>query len=208
MEGYTVFVLMSLALIITPGADVALVTKNTLSHGKKGGMAAVFGITAGVLVHMLAAALGISAIIAQSALLFEIVRYIGACYLVFLGVQSLISLRKGRHQADTTGNKNETQNAPSGFRQGLLSNVLNPKVAVFFLTFLPQFVNPAENTFSQIFLMGITYAVLGLLWLTLYIWLIDAMRTMFHKPATQKTFQGITGTLLIAMGLKLAMEDR
>jgi RhtB (resistance to homoserine/threonine) family protein len=205
---YTVFVLMSLALIITPGADVALVTKNTLTYGKKGGMATVFGITAGIVVHMLAAALGISAIIAQSALLFTVVKYIGAVYLVYLGIQSFLSLRKKEQQPEAEVRPSDRENVPSGFRQGLLSNVLNPKVAIFFLTFLPQFVTSKESAFSQIVMMGSTYAVLGLIWLFIYIWLIEAMRTMFRKPATIKAFQGITGAMLITMGVKLALEKQ
>lgn len=206
LENYWLFVIMSLALVITPGADVALVTKNTLSLGKRGGLATVFGITAGTLVHMLAAALGISAIIAQSAALFEIIKYIGAIYLIYLGIQSLLSLRRSSPLAhmEDGGRKNSR----SGFCQGLVSNVFNPKVAIFFLTFLPQFIVPGEHNLMQIVIMGLTHAVLGIIWLTIYIYLINAMRSLFQRSSTHKLFQGVTGTMLLGMGIKLALEKR
>lgn len=206
LENYWLFVIMSLALIIMPGADVALVTKNTLTLGKRGGMATVFGITAGTLVHMLAAALGISAIIAQSAALFEIIKYIGAIYLIYLGVQSLLSLRKSAPLPPVV--ENGRKNSGSGFAQGLVSNVFNPKVAIFFLTFLPQFIVPGEHNLMQILIMGVTHAVLGVIWLTIYIYLIDAMRSLFQSQATHKVFQGVTGTMLLGLGIKLALEKR
>jgi len=205
---FGVFVLMSLAIIITPGSDVALVTKNTLTHGKRGGIITVLGITAGVVVHILAAALGISAIIAQSAMLFTVIKYIGAVYLVYLGIQSLRSLRNKASRSEPAGQESEPAHGLSSFRQGLLSNVFNPKVAIFFLTFLPQFITTTETAFSQILLMGSTYAVLGIVWLFIYVWLIEAMRTFFRKPAAHKAMQGVTGTMLVAMGVTLALDKR
>lgn len=204
LDHYLVFVVMSLVLIITPGADVALVTKNTLSSGKKGGIATVLGVNTGILVHMLAAALGISAIIAKSAMLFDIIKYAGAIYLIYLGIQSLLSLRKGN--AAFAVSTAEEQKKTSGFYQGLITNVFNPKVALFFLTFLPQFIDRSESALPQIILMGLTYAVLGIIWLILYVHLIHSMRSLFQSKTTHKVFQGVTGTLLTGLGIKLALE--
>jgi RhtB (resistance to homoserine/threonine) family protein len=206
MENYLLFVAMAMLLIITPGADFALVTKNTLTYGKKGGMATALGISAGILVHTLAAALGISAILAQSALLFEIVKYAGAAYLIYLGIQSLWSVKK---TAPKTEKKEETPlSGRSAFSHGLLTNVLNPKVAIFFLTFLPQFVDPNEYVFGQIIGMGVTYAVLGFLWLFFYTVLLQSLRSLFQRPATYQVLQGFTGLAMIGMGVKLALEKR
>jgi RhtB (resistance to homoserine/threonine) family protein len=206
MENYLLFVAMAMLLIITPGADFALVTKNTLTYGKKGGMATALGISAGILVHTLAAALGISAILAQSALLFEIVKYAGAAYLIYLGIQSLWSVKK---TVPKTEKKEETPlSGRSAFSHGLLTNVLNPKVAIFFLTFLPQFVDPNEYVFGQIIGMGVTYAVLGFLWLFFYTVLLQSLRSLFQRPATYQVLQGFTGLAMIGMGVKLALEKR
>ncbi|ENQ3079165.1 LysE family translocator [Bacillus sp. WLY-B-L8] len=204
---YYLFVTMSIFLIILPGPDTGLVTQNTMLHGKQGGMKTVFGILSGLSIHTLAAVLGISAILVKSAFLFSIFKYIGAIYLIYLGCVSLWSLRKTGKQTEDSTVKNKYQGA-SCFRQGFLTNLLNPKVAIFFLTFLPQFIQHDGNTFFQLFIMGMTYTVLTFLWFILYIYLINAIRTWMKKPSTERAIQGISGFVLLAFGIKLALEKR
>ncbi|MCX2825141.1 LysE family translocator [Bacillus pseudomycoides] len=206
VENYLLFIIMSICLIILPGPDTAMATKNTLTSGKIGGVKTVFGTCIALLIHTLAAVIGLSAIIVKSALLFSIFKYVGAIYLVYLGIKALLSL-KSKNSIDTNElpMKRADENS-SCFRQGFLTNLLNPKVAVFFLTFLPQFLNPNHNTFIQFLTMGLTYLVLTVIWFAFYIFLIDKISVFMKKPATQIYIQGLTGIVLIGFGIKLAFE--
>ncbi|WP_459503123.1 LysE family translocator [Bacillus sp. C1] len=206
MENYFLFIIMSICLIILPGPDTAMATKNTLTSGKMGGVKTVFGTCIALLIHTLAAVIGLSALIVKSAFIFSIFKYVGAIYLVYLGIQALLSL-KSKNSPDIHeipiqhGDKNS-----SCFRQGFLTNLLNPKIAVFFLTFLPQFLNPNHNTLVQFLIMGLTYLVLTVIWFAFYIFLIDKISIFMKKPTTQRYVQGITGIVLIGFGIKLAFE--
>lgn len=154
-----VFILMSILLIILPGPDTGLVTQNTLTNGKNGGLKTVFGVASGLMIHTLAAVFGLSAILVKSALLFSAFKYIGAIYLIYLGLMSLWALKK-KKEVSIEGDKQSLNKNKSNFRQGFLTNLLNPKVAVFFLTFLPQFLIPGNQPFLQLLAMGFTYTVL------------------------------------------------
>lgn len=207
MEHYTLFLVMAVLLILTPGADTGLVTRNTLAYGKSGGGSTALGTSTGILVHTLAASLGLSAILAKSAMMFEVIKYIGAIYLLYLGIVSLIAARKNK-SAPTVAEADIRKNSKSCFRQGVLTNVLNPKVAVFFLTFLPQFLDPARKPFLQLLGMGVTYAVLLVVWLFIYVYFISHIRQWMSKPSVLRSFEGITGFVLIGFGIKLALEKR
>lgn len=207
MGQYALFVAASILLILMPGPDTGLVTSNTLSHGKKGGMETVIGITLGLVIHTLSAVVGLSAVIVKSALLFEAFKYIGAVYLLYLGFLSLRSCKNKEH-VSLDQDQNKANKGKSCFRQGFLTNVLNPKVAVFFLTFLPQFVETKYNTFMQFLGMGITYTLLTIVWFFLYIYLIEYIREWMKKPSTQRMLQGATGLVLVMFGIKLAFEKR
>lgn len=204
MENYFLFVLMSVCLIILPGPDTAIATKNTISSGKMGGVKTVFGTCTALLIHTLATVIGLSAIIVKSAFLFSIFKYGGAIYLIYLGIQAMRTMKKNDIPNDFI-TKNKYENTPF-FRQGFLTNLLNPKVAVFFLTFLPQFVNPNQNPMTQFMIMGITYLILTALWFAFYILLLDKISIFMRKPTTQKYMQGFTGVILIGFGIKLAFE--
>ncbi|WP_174524249.1 LysE family translocator [Neobacillus soli] len=197
---------MCIFLIILPGPDTAMATRNTLSIGKSGGFKTVFGTCCALFIHTFAAVIGLSAIIVKSALLFSIFKYVGAVYLVYIGFKTLWSLRKNDAVEGQDTNIESKYGQKSCFRQGFLTNLLNPKVAIFFLTFLPQFVNPESNTFFPFLIMGITYTVLTALWFFLYIYLINQISAFMKKPSTQKVVQGITGFALLGFGLKLALE--
>lgn len=206
MENVYLFVLMCIFLIILPGPDTAIATKNTLTVGKSGGLKTALGTCCALLIHTSAAVFGLSAIIVKSALLFSLFKYVGAIYLIYLGVKTLWSLRR-REEAATVDVNTKSQFAnTSCFKQGFLTNILNPKVAVFFLTFLPQFVDHGSNTFIPFLLMGITYTVLTAIWFFLYVLLINQVSAFMKKPKSQKIIEGITGTVLVGFGIKLALE--
>jgi len=206
MENYFLFIIMCICLIILPGPDTAMATKNTLVAGKIGGVKTVFGTCVALLIHTLAAVIGLSALIVKSALLFSIFKYVGAVYLVYIGIKALLAVKSTE---DLTTNEvpiNNENKHTSCFRQGFLTNLLNPKVAVFFLTFLPQFLNQNHNTFIQLLVMGLTYLILTVIWFAFYIFLIDKISAFMKKPKTQRYIQGVTGIVLIGFGIKLAFE--
>ena len=206
MDNFSLFVLMSILLIILPGPDTAIATRNTLSVGKLGGLKTALGTCCALLIHTSAAVFGLSAVIVKSALLFSIFKYVGAVYLIYLGIKTLWSLRK-KENADALemNSKNNFENT-SCFKQGFFTNILNPKVAVFFLTFLPQFVDTESNTLIPFLIMGTTYTVLTAIWFFLYVYLINQISAFMKKPKSQKMIEGITGTILIGFGIKLALE--
>ncbi|HDR7795734.1 TPA: LysE family translocator [Bacillus luti] len=206
IENYLLFIIMSICLIILPGPDTAMATKNTLVAGKVGGVKTVLGTCVALLIHTLAAVIGLSALIVKSALLFSIFKYVGALYLIYIGIKALLAVKnKGSLDTEDVSINNDNEHA-SCFRQGFLTNLLNPKVAVFFLTFLPQFLNPNHNTFIQLLIMGLTYLVLTVIWFAFYIFLIDKISAFMKKPKTQSYIQGLTGVVLIGFGIKLALE--
>ncbi|MGX6445748.1 LysE family translocator [Neobacillus sp. K501] len=206
MENFYLFVLMCFFLIILPGPDTAIATKNTVTVGKAGGLKTALGTCCALLIHTSAAVLGLSAIIVKSALLFSILKYVGAVYLIYMGVKALWSLKKKEIAASAEINSKRQFVNKSCFKQGFLTNILNPKVAVFFLTFLPQFVDPGSNTFLPFLIMGITYTVLTAIWFLLYVYLINQISAFMKKPKTQNIIEAITGTVLIGFGIKLALE--
>lgn len=206
MENFYLFLITCIFLVILPGPDTAIMTKNTLTVGKQGGFKTMLGICCALSIHTLTAIVGLSAIIAKSALLFSIFKYVGAVYLIYLGIKSLWTLRnKEKAETSETFAENKYKNK-SSFKQGFFTNLLNPKIAVFFLTFLPQFVNPGSHTFMPFLILGITYIVLTVVWYLFYIYLLNQISTFMKKPKTQKVIEGITGSILIGFGIKLALE--
>lgn len=200
MNDFLTFLLLSLFVVMSPGIDTALITKRTISDGRQAGFKIALGITTSCLVHTLAAALGLSAILMQSALAFEIIKYVGAIYLIYLGLSSFIK-RKNNQETNR-----QPESKKSAFIQGLLSNVLNPKVAVFFITFLPQFVSTDTNTTAQLILMGATYTFLSIAWFIVYVLFINILREWLMSPKVQAVMDKATGLVLIGFGLKLALD--
>lgn len=206
MENFYLFVLMCFFLIILPGPDTAIATKNTVSLGRMGGFKTAFGTCCALLIHTSAAVLGLLAIIVKSAFLFSIFKYAGAIYLIYLGGKTLWSLWKKEEAAPIEVNTKNPPVSISCFKQGFFTNILNPKVAIFFLTFLPQFVETGSKPFIPFLMMGLTYIALTAIWFLLYVSLINQSSTFMKKPKTQNMIEGLTGTILIGLGLKLAIE--
>lgn len=206
MENFYLFVLMCIFLIILPGPDTAVVTKNTLIDRRIGGLKTSLGIICALLIHTFAAVLGLSAIIVKSAVLFSIFKYAGAVYLIYLGVKILWSLRKKEAAASVEMTAISQPRNTSCFKQGFLTDILNPKVAIFFLSFFPQFVEPGNGTFVPFLIMGITFTLLSAIWLFIYVYLINQIGAFMKKPKVKNVIEGITGIIIIGFGIKLAME--
>ncbi|HEV8215030.1 MAG TPA: LysE family translocator [Gemmatimonadaceae bacterium] len=222
------FVGVAALLTVLPGADMALVTRNVLALGRRRTMLTILGIGAGCLIHATASALGISAILATSATAYNVVKTVGAAYLVWLGVQSIrgssAAWQLGSSAARQLGSSavvggrvaerpsSRVAERPScraaAFTQGFLTNVLNPKVAIFYLTFLPQFIAPGEPVLTRSLMLASIHIVMGLIWLTAYAWFIDRLGAVLTRPAVKAWLERVTGGLLIALGARLAWERR
>ena len=207
LSHWLVFFAAALALNISPGPDIAYIVSNTVARGKQHGFAASFGVCSGSVVHVLAAAFGLSAILAASALAFSAVKWVGAAYLIYLGVKALLSAGS---QFAVEANERSRRSAFSIYRQGFMIDVLNPKVAVFFMAFLPQFANPAlGHVPAQLVLHG-TLVIAVALVVEAGIVLIAARFTeaLRRNPRIGLWLDRALGTVLIGLGLRLALQQR
>ena len=204
-SNFALFFAASWILIITPGPDMIYVMTRGISQGRKAGVVSAVGVTLGILVHTLFAAFGLAMVLRVSALVFLIVKLAGAAYLIYLGVKTLLN------KSDVVLNKNKSRDGIRIiFIQGILSNVLNPKIALFFLAFLPQFVDlKSGNASIQMAYLGLTFALFGVLFLVLlgyFSGYIGIWLSRRHNWAEK--IRWFTGSILIALGLRLAFMDR
>jgi RhtB (resistance to homoserine/threonine) family protein len=196
------FLAISILLIVIPGPDTAVVTKNALLGGRRGGVLTAAGVTGGLLVWTLAASLGIATLIRASEAAFVVVKLAGALYLVWLGVQLL----RGRDELIRSSAQASELRARA-LRQGFLSDLGNPKIAVFFSSFLPQFVH-GDAVFLPLLLLGSLFAVLTLVWLAAYALLVGSSTALINRPRVRTALDRFTGIVLIAFGVRLALERR
>lgn len=198
------FTAVAAALAVTPGADTMLVIKNSLRNGQQAGWATTFGILGGTLFHALISALGISVIIAQSESLFQLIKIVGAVYLVWLGLQTF---RSGRHQSEISNDYQQLA-LRNSFNEGLITNLLNPKVAIFYIAFLPQFISPGDPVLAKSILLACIHNILSLLWLGGLAIAIGSGRNFIQQQPVRQWLSRLSGSILIALGLRLALESR
>ena len=200
------FVAVSAIVICTPGQDTAVTIRSTLAGRRRAGLAAAAGITLGNATWTVAASAGVIALLSASEPVFETIKLAGSAYLVYLGVQSLLAARRGRHgDGELVGG--EPLPPRTAFRQGLVSNLGNPKIAVFFASLLPQFVPAGDASFAAFLTLGFLFCALGLVWLSLYVVAVDSLRALV-AGRVRRVLDAITGTVLVALGLRLATESR
>ncbi len=196
------FLALSVLLILIPGPDTAVVTKHALIGGPRAGVLASAGVALGLSVWTVAAALGIAALLKASAIAFLVLKIAGALYLIWIGVQMLGE--RGREDTTVTV---PSASSVKALRQGLLSDLGNPKIAVFFTSFLPQFVHGGA-VLLPLLMLGATFAVLTLLWLAAYAAIIGRSAALLRRPGVRKALDRITGVVLIGFGIRLAFERR
>jgi RhtB (resistance to homoserine/threonine) family protein len=196
------FLAISILLIAIPGPDTAVVTKNALLGGRRGGVLSALGVSTGLTVWTLAAALGIATLLRASEAAVLALKIAGALYLIWIGIQML---RARDPLAESTGPR--TTSGAKALRQGLLSDLGNPKIAVFFTSFLPQFVHGGA-VFLPLLVLGGLFAVLTLAWLAAYALLIGRSSALLRRPGVRKVVDRVTGVVLIAFGVRLALEHR
>lgn len=198
------FIGVSILLAITPGPDMAVVTKNALAHGRRGVFLTTAGIGLGLMVWVIATAVGLSAVLRASANLLFVLKLVGAAYLAYLGVRTLI---ESRHRpVDLLAATPPAAAAHAVFQQGFLSAVTNPKLGVFFVTFLPQFVIPGQAALPRLLELGIVFSVIGFTWINLYGLSVTRFRVMITAPRVRQWMQRVTGVVLLGFGARLALE--
>ena len=193
-------------IVVLPGPDMALILQNGLAHGRRAAVETAVGISAGLLVWAVAAALGIAALLHASAPAFTLLKLAGAAYLVWLGVCALTEAWRGA--AEAPAGRSARQRKTSPFRQGLLSNLLNPKVALVFTTLIPQFVEAGDPAVPQTLLLAAIFIGMGLVWLTSYALLVAKMGELLKRSIVRRVLNAVTGTVLTALGVRLASTDR
>ena len=211
LENLLLYVPLAGLLVMLPGPDFALITRISLAEGRGSGQAAACGVALGIMVHTSAAMLGISAVIVQSVTLFTLLRYAGAAYLFWMGLHAL---RAGREVTAAvvrhSGQDGEAQPVSGlrrrALRQGFLTNVLNPKAVVFFLTMLPQFLDPHAALWPQFLELGGIMALFCLGWYLLLAALLHRIRAIFARPAFQAWLHRLTGLIFIGFSFRLALE--
>jgi threonine/homoserine/homoserine lactone efflux protein len=201
---YATFVLFATVLVLVPGADFAVVVKNTLTGGRHRGAWAAGGVTASNVVQGAAAATGLGALIVRVEPLFQTIRWIGVAYLCWLGVQALRSAVRGRYPQMPAGEAVPGQ-VLAGWRQGFLSNITNPKVLAFYLAVLPQFLGPGTPV-PVLAAYALTHAVLGLGWLLLLVAGLDRARALLARRPVRRGLDALTGCALLGFGARLATE--
>lgn len=198
------FLTASLIVILAPGPDNLLVLTRGITQGRKAALVSAFGASVGLVCHSMFAAVGLSALLAQSAVAFSVVKYVGAAYLVYLGVKTLLS----REGLELLEGEAATVKLGSVFLQGVVSNVLNPKIAVFFLAFLPQFASQGTNG-AQLLALGLTFALLTWVLFTLLGCFSGSIgNKIADRPAYATALRWLTGGVLAVLGLRLAIPER
>ena len=206
IHNFALFITTGILLNLTPGPDTLYILGRSIAHGRPAGVASALGISVGSIFHTGAAALGLSAVLATSAWAFLFVKLAGGAYLIFLGIRALLEkqhdLSLPRHF--------KRSGATAAFRQGIVTNILNPKVALFFLAFLPQFIetNAPSKTVAFI-LLGLTFVMTGTAWCLVLAWLSSAFSAQLREnPTITAWLNRAVGSLFVFLGLRLALEAR
>jgi threonine/homoserine/homoserine lactone efflux protein len=200
------FAVLAGALTVTPGLDSALILRSALTRSRGEAAATGAGIITGLFVWGAAAAVGVSALLLASRLAFDVVRYAGAAYLVWFGIRLVVRALRRRELPDGAPAGVHRRSAWRAARQGLATNLLNPKVGVFYVALLPQFVPPGSNPLAVGLLLAAVHAVLTVVWFALLIWLAAALGRWLRRPSTARVIDGITGTALVGFGVRLAFS--
>ena len=205
IENYFAFLIAGILLNFTPGADTIYILTRSIAQGRRAGIYSVLGITSGSLIHTLFAAFGLSVILSTSAMIFNIIKYLGALYLCYLGIRMLLKRSQIFEGQNILFKKNRSLQV---YRQGLITNLFNPKVALFFLSFLPQFIN-TDNAYGAIpfLLLGATFITTGTIWCLVLAYSASFMTKLLRRnKSIGMSMQKLSGAVFIILGLKLALN--
>ncbi len=197
------FVGVSIAVVVIPGPDMALVARNVVRHGRSAGLATSVGICTGVFGWAVAAAFGVSTLLATSAAAFTVLKLAGAIYLIYLGISTL---RAGDVTDVAAPSDRPGMPWHRSWLQGVLSALLNPKLGVFFLTLLPQFIGPGDQPAVRALQLAVVFDLIGLTWLFVYTALLGAVGAALARPGARRVMRWVTGTILVGLGARVALE--
>lgn len=202
IHDFGLFLAAAILLNLTPGPDTVYILGRSIAQGREPGIASALGISVGTVFHTCAAALGLSAVLATSALAFGAIKLLGGAYLVFLGIKMILDRRKQLSLPSSFRRRTTS----AAFRQGILTNILNPKVALFFLAFLPQFIDPASGTKVLAFLfLGLTFVTTGTIWCFILAWFASAFSNRLRTNENVAQWLNCTaGALFVFLGVRLA----
>ncbi|KIN37102.1 LysE family transporter [Bacillus subtilis] len=210
MHSLLAYIPIAAMMVIIPGADTMLVMKNTLRYGPKAGRYNILGLATGLSFWTVIAILGLSVVIAKSVILFTTIKYLGAAYLIYLGVKSffaksMFSLDDMQSQAKNMASSPKRYYKTS-FMQGSLSNILNPKTVLVYVTIMPQFINLNGNINQQLIILASILTLLAVLWFLFLVYIIDYAKKWMKNSKLQKVFQKITGIILVGFGIKTGLS--
>ncbi|KDE25317.1 membrane protein [Bacillus subtilis] len=210
MHSLLAYIPIAAMMVIIPGADTMLVMKNTLRYGPKAGRYNILGLATGLSFWTVIAILGLSVVIAKSVILFTTIKYLGAAYLIYLGVKSffaksMFSLDDMQSQAKNMASSPKRYYKTS-FMQGSLSNILNPKTVLVYVTIMPQFINLNGNINQQLIILASILTLLAVLWFLFLVYIIDYAKKWMKNSKFQKVFQKITGIILVGFGIKTCLS--
>ncbi|WP_066193429.1 LysE family transporter [Gracilibacillus timonensis] len=204
MDHLAAYMLMALMMSMLPGTDTVLVMKNTMAHGSKAGYYTTLGIASGLIFWTMIAVFGLAVVIARSVFLFHVIKYLGAAYLIYLGLRAFFTKSTFSMDSVPDHNKKSTHAyVKDSFFQGAVSNVLNPKTVLVYVTFMPQFIHVNGNTNQQLIILGFILTWIAAGWFFILVYFLDVMKKWFKKPVFQKFFQKCTGVLLMGFGVKM-----
>jgi len=204
------FLGLAIVVIATPGPDTALTVRNTLLGGRSAGVCTALGVSLGQLVWSVATSLGLVAVLLASKPIFQALKLVGASYLVYLGIRSLLAAARRSPHAEGAGDGGPTASRDrwAALRQGVINNLANPKMAVFFASVFPQFAPRSDGMLSTLLLLGVLFAALTCLWLSLYAALVARASRLIRGSRVGRAVDAVAGVTLIGLGLRVATEQR
>lgn len=208
MTSFASFLAVAVVVIVTPGPDTALTIRSTLLGGRRGGTFTAAGVACGQAIWTIATSAGLAALLAASEPVFRTVKLVGAAYLVFLGAQALLTAVRsgcGRNAVPAAAASPRLRPAVA-FRQGLVSNLTNPKMAAFFPALLPQFVRSGGGAFLALLGLGLLFSLLTFAWLAAYAAAVARAGDVLRRPRVRRALEAVTGAILVALGVRLATE--
>jgi RhtB (resistance to homoserine/threonine) family protein len=214
ITGFTLFIVAVMLLSVTPGPDTAYIVGRSVAQGRGAGVVSALGIALGCIVHTVACAFGLTALLAASVTAFTIVKFAGAIYLIYLGVRLIFAKPAAQKTSDKQSEETRVRAAPKSlqqlFTQGFVTNVLNPKVVLFFVSFIPQFVavDSAHKTLAFLAL-GLVFVLVSTFWNTFVAWIAGSVTQRFSgKPSVKLWLDRVVGSAFVGLGIKLATSHR
>ena len=194
------------AIALLPGPDTAVVTKNALIHGRDAALGSAIGVNIGLAVWTVATALGVAAIVRSSATVYDVLKLIGALYLIWIGARTLWDSRSSRRGATTGAAAGRTIDGRGGFLQGVISNLANPKVGIFFTSLLPQFVSPHGSALLQMLMLGGIFIAFNVFWMCSYALAAVRLSHVLSRARVKAAIDRVSGLVLVGVGIRLAIE--